>query len=404
MEFTYEGLVRWGFGFHNPNHAAAAICVALPFLWGRGRIGMHHPIWMALTQCVGTSVLFMMLALTYSRTGFLVAALEVVIWAFLSWRNKSRPSQNEIVEATRPVVFSVTLVGLLLVVAVAGRVAWRFAPDASALNRPAIWWAGLKLAAANPWGVGHGNSGLIASAFLLDGIEVRTLVNSHLTLLAEHGWIAGCAWMAFMAFALVRGTRHARVWTSFAGLCLSAFSSSVFDWHVLFGWADMEGLGAMNFFLSWTLFAAFLAMGVRLAIGGRCDGDAACAARPPYHSVKLAAIVLVLMFAALWVTPTADAPKVRGGFIVKEGRDMSLVLRDSEWTLKAVAEYLSVDGGPDGYRLAIAPGYVPLDFPPTSVWLFGAAAESAWRFPSAKMVAVSPPEFCNLPPGVRILQ
>ena len=129
-----------------------------------------------------------------------------------------------------------------------------------------------------------------------------------------------------------------------------------------------------------------------------------CAARPPYHYVKLAAIVPVLMFAALWVTPTADAPKVRGGFIVKEGRDMPLVFRDSEWTLKAVAEYLSADGGPDGYRIAIASGYVPLDFQPMSVWLFGAAAESAWRFPSAKMVAVSPPEFCNLPPGVRILR
>ncbi len=394
MEFTYEGLVRWGFGFHNPNHAAAAICAVLPFLWG-----WRRRAWIGW----GLSVpLLAALALTYSRTGFAVAALEAV--AFAAWSRRWR--------------FAAAAVVLLVLVAAIGGVAGRFAPDAAALNRLSIWWAGLKLAAANPWGVGHGNSGLIASAFLLDGIEVRTFVNSHLTLLAEHGWIVECAWMAFMAVALVRGTRHARVWTSFAGLCLSAFSSSVFDWHVLFGWTDMEGLGAMNFILSWTLFAAFLAMGVRLAIGGRCDGDAACAARPPYrvgsnpvcaarppyHSVKLVAIVPVLMLAALWVTPTADAPKVRGGFVVKEGRDMSLVLRDSEWTLKAVAEYLSVDGGPDGYRLAIAPGYVPLDFPPTSVWLFGAAAESAWRFPSAKMVAVSPPEFCNLPPGVRILQ
>ena len=34
MEFTYDGFVRWGFGFHNPNHAAAAICALLPFVWG----------------------------------------------------------------------------------------------------------------------------------------------------------------------------------------------------------------------------------------------------------------------------------------------------------------------------------------------------------------------------------
>lgn len=33
MEFTYEGLVRYGFGFYNPNHAAAFICAILPFVW-----------------------------------------------------------------------------------------------------------------------------------------------------------------------------------------------------------------------------------------------------------------------------------------------------------------------------------------------------------------------------------
>ena len=33
MEFTYEGFVRYGFGFYNPNHAAAFICAILPFAW-----------------------------------------------------------------------------------------------------------------------------------------------------------------------------------------------------------------------------------------------------------------------------------------------------------------------------------------------------------------------------------
>ena len=119
-----------------------------------------------------------------------------------------------------------------------GGVSARFAPDAAAMNRPSIWWAGLKLAAANPLGVGHGNSGLLASAFMLDGIEVRTLVNSHLTLFAEHGWIVGCIWVAFLAWALAGGWRRCpRLWIAFAGLSLSACASSVFDWHVLFGFA-----------------------------------------------------------------------------------------------------------------------------------------------------------------------
>ena len=33
MEFTYDGMVRWGFGFYNPNHAAALFAALLPFLW-----------------------------------------------------------------------------------------------------------------------------------------------------------------------------------------------------------------------------------------------------------------------------------------------------------------------------------------------------------------------------------
>ena len=394
MEFTYEGLVRWGFGFHNPNHAAAAICAVLPFLWG-----WRRRAWIGW----GLSVpLLAALALTYSRTGFAVAALEAV--AFAAWSRRWR--------------FAVAAVVLLVLVAAIGGVAGRFAPDAAALNRLSIWWAGLKLAAANPWGVGFGNSGLLASAFMLDGIECRTLVNSHLTLLAEFGWIVGCAWVAFMAFALVRGTRHLRTWCAFVGLCVSAFTSSAFDWHVLFDWSDMGGLGAVNFALAWTLFAAFLAMGLRLAIGGRCDGDggvrgapalpdgdAACTGRQPYR-MAMVAVVPVFMFAALWVTPSADVPKVRHGFVVKEGRDMPLVLHGEEWTLKAVVDRLSgQDGGiPDGYRLAIVSGFVPPDMPPASVWLFGTVAESAHRFRDVQTTAVSPSEFCVLPTDVRVVK
>ena len=36
VEFVAGDLVRQGFGFANPNHAAAAICAAFPFCWGWG--------------------------------------------------------------------------------------------------------------------------------------------------------------------------------------------------------------------------------------------------------------------------------------------------------------------------------------------------------------------------------
>ena len=61
--------------------------------------------------------------------------------------------------------------------------------------------------------------------------------------------------------------RRPRLWLSFAGLTVSAFASSVFDWHVLFDFAEKGGLGPLNFALSWTLFAAFLVMGAVLAGG-----------------------------------------------------------------------------------------------------------------------------------------
>ena len=34
MDFVVGDVVRQGFGFANPNHAAAAICAAFPFCWG----------------------------------------------------------------------------------------------------------------------------------------------------------------------------------------------------------------------------------------------------------------------------------------------------------------------------------------------------------------------------------
>ena len=65
MEFVAGDLVRMGFGFFNPNHAAAAICALFPFCWGwRGR-------WRWVGRLIGAA-LCVMLAVTCSRTGTLV--------------------------------------------------------------------------------------------------------------------------------------------------------------------------------------------------------------------------------------------------------------------------------------------------------------------------------------------
>ena len=71
MEFVAGDVVRMGFGFFNPNHAAALICAVIPFCWGwRGR-------WRWAGRLIGAA-LCVMLAMTYSRTGVLVLVCEIV--------------------------------------------------------------------------------------------------------------------------------------------------------------------------------------------------------------------------------------------------------------------------------------------------------------------------------------
>ena len=79
-----------------------------------------------------------------------------------------------------------------------------------------------------------------------DAITVRTLVNSHLTLFAEMGAFVGGAWLAFIALALCVGRKLRRTWVAFAGLALSAFSASVFDWHVLFNFVEKSRRRGIN--------------------------------------------------------------------------------------------------------------------------------------------------------------
>ena len=244
MEYMSDEMVRWSFGFANPNHAAAAICALFPFCWGwRGG-------WRWAGRIAGVA-LCAMLAMTYSRTGMAVLAMEAAaLWllqsrsSFSTQRRRGAECAEDALELTRCARTSESLtqklknsntqtllLGSLSVLAVMFLTLWwmwpRLALDGAILNRPKIWLAGLRLFAANPMGVGFGNSGEIASAFMLpDGITVRTLVNSHLTLLAGMGALVGGAWLAFIALGLGVGRTMRRTWVAFAGLAVSAFSAS----------------------------------------------------------------------------------------------------------------------------------------------------------------------------------
>ena len=72
MQFLVGDIPRFAFGFANPNHAAAAVCALVPFLWGWRRF--------AWVGWIASAVLVMMLAMTFSRTGLVVLVAEMAAW------------------------------------------------------------------------------------------------------------------------------------------------------------------------------------------------------------------------------------------------------------------------------------------------------------------------------------
>lgn len=247
MEFTYEGLVRYGFGFYNPNHAAAFICAILPFAW----IALfQRACWQKILGGLLSVILVFALAFTYSRAGVIVFILESLAFAFYFGKKYWKAYCT----------IGVILIFSLLISSAVGR----FAFDASASNRIDIWLAGLKLFLGNPLGVGLGNSGEIASAFLLPSdIEIRSLVNSHLTLLCEFGFIVGALWISLIFCAIKYGycqranpLKFAAL-VSFCGLVVSSGISSAFDWEVLLNPSKFEYITNVNLAASYCLFALF---------------------------------------------------------------------------------------------------------------------------------------------------
>ena len=321
---------RLSFGFHNPNHAAALACALLPLCWG-----WRRGAW--LGRIIATT-LFIAIVLTQSRTGLIVAALQWATW----WSLRSENGGSQILDFRRRMGFrsewtvlrsrSLALLGKLAVVAITVGVSlwwvWpRLAIDGSILNRPKIWLAGLRLFAANPDGVGLGNSGAIVSAFLLpDAVpDVRTMISLHLTLLVEFGWLIGWSWTAFVMVALSGLRQRPRLGIAFAGLVLSAFVSTVFDWSVLFDFSAQGGLGWTNWALSWMTFALFLAIGIRILLATAIMRRVICA------SVLSALLVCALLF-----VPHCDVPRIENGYAMSGEASRTLVLYDETRTLRSV--------------------------------------------------------------------
>ena len=352
MEFTFDGIVRQGFGFYNPNHAAALICAIYPFLWGWKKYAWIG--WML------TFLLTVPLVMTYSRTGVLVLGFELAAYFILT--------------KTKNWKLIAAIAGGILLILFIGGIFGRFALDKAVTNRPEIWLAGLKLYAANPLGVGLSNSGMIVSNFILENIQCRTLVNSHLTLLTEFGMIAGFFWFSFIFYALFTGVKKLRTWCAVAGLCISATSASIFDWDLLSDFQNFGELPLLNFVLSWLLLTIFLSLTIYL-LWNKMNLTKLCIAAG-------CAIFCAILPFCLW---KSDTPKVKGD-IVYTSPDAPLVLYDEEWELNSLLPYCK-----NGYQIPLQPELVKINA--EKVILFGNAVEYAPEFPESKITYINPPEF-----------
>lgn len=379
MEFTYEGMVRQGFGFYNPNHAAALICALLPFLWAAWLRWKH----IGIRTGVGIAVLLLLaaLAMTYSRSGFLILAFEIGIF-FLLTKSKNWK-------------LALIILAAGAIVCILGGVTARFVLDKSVTNRIDIYLAGLRLFAGNPWlGAGLGNSGAAASAFLLpEGIVCRTLVNSHLTLLAEFGVIAGIIWFGAIVYALLNGVRKPAAYTAFAGILLAAGCASVFDWDVLFDFREFGSLTVLNYILSWLFLLYFIGLGVFLGRG-----------RIRRRNLLITGgCVLILMFAGLsfafW--PGPEVPRIidREFAACGKGGPQILVLYDNSYDLRA-AKSLAVRRWPEsGIIIPLRSWQFRTQVPECKadkILLIGKCGDFAARLPRMEAILYAPPEYLEL--------
>ena len=365
--FPYNVVFRKAFCFANPNHAAALICALVLLCWG-----WRRHAWLGR---VALAALCVMLVLTQSRTGFVVMAIEAIAM---------RKCKVESVKCK--------MVGVALAILGVAVVVWwmwpRLAIDDSILNRPRIWLAGLQLFAANPSGVGLGNSGTVASAFLLPDIpEIRTMISAHITLLAEFGWLVGLVWLAFISLAILGLRRSPRIGIAFAGLVVSGFSSTIFDWPVLFDASDFGGLGVANWVLSWTMLMMFVVFGFYLALKHLRYCGALGTTRPTMAAVGKAMAASGFVVGAALMVPKGDAPTVRDGYAFRGEAPRTLVLYDDGWRLRTVLP--RVDGA------AVLPVHAVSRFPHDfnmsgvgKVMLFGNCCEWAHLVKGIPVVCV----------------
>jgi len=214
MEFTYHGLVRYAYGFANPNHAAALITILLPFLWVLRVYAKRLPVKIIVFTL--EYILYLALIFTYSRTGFFVVIMSAAIF----WAGKyffiDKTKWNDVKLKS---FLSKRVLGIVAVLFVIGVLAisfkavdryssWIANPEKSITNRFLIWKGATQIIAENPQGVGAERSGFLFSNLYCppeNDITCRTMINSFLTFAAEQGIWLSLLLLSFLYTAVFLG-------------------------------------------------------------------------------------------------------------------------------------------------------------------------------------------------------
>lgn len=180
-------MVRYSFGFANPNHAAALFAILIPLLWGMRKIFKGKT---AFTSIFTLEILlYIALIATMSRTGIVAVILGGAFFFYLTHKHWGQKLDRKSLSRTGLIAASAFII-LLAFGILKRHYSWISSPDDSVLNRLILWQGGLQMLADNPSGVGTGLSGMIFTDFYQPSganLAFRTMVNSFLTFAVEQG-------------------------------------------------------------------------------------------------------------------------------------------------------------------------------------------------------------------------
>lgn len=249
MEFTYEGLVRHGFGFYNPNHAAALIVLLLPGIWLLGRLlqqWIPHRGGRISAYCVcliAEVMLYVALIWTFSRAGAFALLVCAYLWLVLAGDPEGKRRWIWLRRGAMILLF----VGLSLYAGAGQRfTATSGKTNVAASNRLDVWKGGMRMLADNPGGVGAEMSGRVYTLFYNpnEKTSYKTMVNSFLTIAVERGLLIAGLMATAIAMAMV-GTyflwrqkhEYACLFAAWlvilSGILISGNASTCFDWNIL---------------------------------------------------------------------------------------------------------------------------------------------------------------------------